>query len=191
MEQTVVLVKPDAVKRGLVSEIIGRFEKIGLKIVAMKMIQIGKRLAAKHYGYDEQWFENVGKKTKDFYKEQGMDPDEEVAKLSSKQVGKLIQKWNIEFITEGPVIAMLIEGPGSVEVVRKMVGSTYPRSSAPGTIRGDFSLDSPFLSNTKKRAIKNLVHASGTVEEAKLERELWFKENEIHSYKRIGEDVLF
>ena len=190
MEQTVVLIKPDGIKRGLVGEVIGRFEKAGLKIVALKMVWIDKQLATKHYGYNDEWFENVGKKVKEFYREHGFDAGEEFNKLSNRQIGKLVQKWNVDYLTEGPVIAMLIEAPGGVEIVRKIVGLTSPQSAPPGTIRGDYSFDSPSLSNVKKRSIRNLIHASGTPKEAKLERQLWFKEDEIYSYKRAGEEII-
>jgi len=187
MEQSVVLVKPDGVKRGLVGEIVSRFEKAGIKIVAMKMVHVGKELATKHYGYGEEWFENVGKKVKEFYKEQGYDPGEDFSKMENKDIGKMVQQWNVDYLTEGPVVAMLLEAPGVVEIVRKMVGSTYPQSAPPGTIRGDFSFDSPLLSNIKRRSVYNLIHASGKPQEVEIEKQLWFKENEIHNYKRVEE----
>lgn len=187
MEQSVVLVKPDGVKRGLVGEIISRFEKAGIKIVAMKMVHIDKELATKHYGYGEEWFENVGKKVKEFYQEKGFDPGEDVMKMENKKIGKMVQGWNVDYLTEGPVVAMLLEAPGVVEIVRKIVGSTYPQTAPPGTIRGDFSYDSPLLSNLKRRSVYNLIHASGKPEEAEFEKQLWFKQDEIHSYKRVEE----
>jgi nucleoside-diphosphate kinase len=190
MEQSVVLIKPDGVKRGLIGEIVARFEKAGMKIVALKLVWIGKELAFKHYNFGPEWFENVGKKLMDFYREQGQDPGEEFAKLSNKEIGKLVQKWNVDYLTEGPVVAMLIEAPGAVEIVRKIVGSTFPHSSPPGTIRGDYSYDSPILSNAKRRSVINLIHASGSLKEAEYEKQLWFKNNEILSYKRAGEEVL-
>jgi len=190
MEQTVVLIKPDGVKRGLIGEIISRFEKAGIKIVAMKMVHIDKEFALKHYGFNEEWFENVGKKVKEFYKEQGFDPGEEIMNMENKEIGKMVQQWNVDYLTEGPVVAMLLEAPGAVEIVRKMVGSTYPQSAPPGTIRGDYSFDSPLLSNLKRRSVHNLIHASGKPEEAKIEKQLWFKEEEIHSYKRVEEMLM-
>jgi len=187
LQQTVVLVKPDGVKRGLVGEIISRFEKAGLKIVALKMVWIDKEMAFKHYGFNDEWYENVGKKLREFYQQQGFDPGEEFNKMTNRQIGEMVQRWNVDYLTEGPVVAMLLEAPGAVEIVRKIVGSTFPRQAPPGTIRGDYSFDSPLLSNLKRRSVHNLIHASGTPEEAKIERELWFKEKEIHSYKRVEE----
>lgn len=187
MEQSVVLVKPDGVKRGLIGEIISRFEKAGLKIVAMKMVLIDKEFAFKHYGVDDEWFENVGKKMKDFYKEQGFDAGEKMTKMSNKEIGKLVQKWSVNYLTAGPVVAMLLEAPGVISIIRKMVGTTFPQTSAPGTIRGDYSFDSPLLANQSGRVVINLIHASGNTKEAEFERQLWFKEKEIHSYKTVEE----
>lgn len=184
MEQSVVLVKPDGVQRGLIGEIVGRFEKAGLRPVAMKMVWVDKNLAFKHYGVDDDWFENIGQKIRQFYEEHGMDPNEEFGKMTNHQMGEMVQKWNVAYLTEGPVLAIIWEGPaGTVEIIRKIVGSTYPISAPPGTIRGDFGLDSPDITNAEKRSIHNLIHASGTVEEAARERELWFKEDEIYSKK--------
>jgi nucleoside-diphosphate kinase len=154
------------------------------------MVKVEKEFATKHYGYNDEWFENVGKKLKEFYKEQCFDPGEEINKMSNMDIGKMVQGWNVEYLTEGPVVAMILESPGAVSIVRKMVGSTFPQSAQPGTIRGDFSFDSPFLSNVKRRSVYNLIHASGTPEEAELEIQLWFKNDEINSYKRVEEYLM-
>lgn len=190
MQQSIVLVKPDGVKRGLVGEIISRFEKAGLKLVALKMVWIDREMAFKHYGVTEEWFEKVGEKTKAFYKEQGLDAREDFLKMPNKKIGQLVQKWNVDYLTEGPVVAMLVEAPSAIEIVRKIVGPTYPQDAAPGTIRGDYSFDSPYLSNTRRRSVHNLIHASGNPKEAEFERQLWFKEKEIHKYKRVGEEIM-
>jgi nucleoside-diphosphate kinase len=178
-ERTVVLIKPDGVRRGLIGEIISRFEKIGLKMIACKLVKVPKELAFKHYGYDESWFENVGKKVLQFYREHGLDPNEEIGTMEPKKIGKLVQEWNVNYLTEGPVLAMIWQGPHAVEIVRKIVGPTYPNQAPPGTIRGDYSWDSPLTSNSEKRSVYNLIHASGKPEEAELEIQLWFKEKEI------------
>jgi nucleoside-diphosphate kinase len=191
MERSVVLIKPDGVQRALIGEIISRFEKAGLKVIALKMVWIDRRFALKHYGYNDEWFENVGKKLKAFYQEQGFDPGEAIAKLSNREIGRLVQKWNIDYLTEGPVVAMVLEAPGAVEIVRKIVGPTFPRGALPGTIRGDYAFDSPLLSNQKRRSVHNLIHASGTSEEAKLEVELWFKQEELHAYARADQKLLW
>lgn len=179
LEKTLVLIKPDGVKRGLVGEIISRFEKVGLEIVGLKAVRVDEEIAAKHYGYDEAWLENVGKKLKAFYKKIGFSPGEDFDKLSYKEIGRLVQKWNIDYLTKGVVIAMVLKGPHAIEIVRKIVGSTYPSEALPGTIRGDYSAESPLVANTDQRAVRNLVHASGSPEDAKLEIELWFKREEL------------
>lgn len=179
IEKTLVVIKPDGVKRSLVGEIISRFEKVGLKIIALKMVHIDKEIALKHYGYNEEWFENVGQKVKNFYNKVGFDPGENFSKLSNRKIGKLVQKWTIDYLLEGNVVAMIMEGPHAIEIIRKMIGTTYPNEALPGTIRGDYCLESPLTANVEKRAVRNLIHASGSREEAKLEIELWFKKNEI------------
>ncbi|MGC9046562.1 MAG: nucleoside-diphosphate kinase [Minisyncoccia bacterium] len=180
-EKTLVLIKPDGVQRKIVGEIISRFERVGLEIIGLKMVKVNEELAFKHYGYNEEWFEKVGKKVKEFYEQVGFDPGEEFNKLSLKEIGKLVQKWNVDFLTEGKVIAMVLKGYHAVEIVRKMVGDTYPHRAAPGTIRGDYALESPLVANVSKRSVRNIIHASGSVEEANLEIQLWFKNNEIFS----------
>ncbi|MFH1601494.1 MAG: nucleoside-diphosphate kinase [Candidatus Shapirobacteria bacterium] len=181
-QQSVVLIKPDGVARGLIGEIISRFEKVGLKMTACKLVVIPREIAFKHYGYNDEWFENVGKKVMEFYKEHGKDPNEELGTMKSKEIGKMVQEWNVNYLTYGPVLAMIWEGQHAIEVIRKIVGSTYPNQSAPGTIRGDYAFDSPLISNSEKRSVFNLIHASGKEEEAKLEIELWFKKEEICRY---------
>ena len=178
-EKTLVVIKPDGVKRGLVGEIVSRFEKAGLKIIGLKAVKISEEMALKHYGYNDEWFEKVGQKVKDFYTKIGFDIGENFSKLSNKEVGKLIQKWNADFLQEGPVVAMILKGYGAVEAIRKIVGSTYPSDALPGTIRGDYAIESPIVANIEQKAVRNLVHASGTPEEAELEIELWFKKDEI------------
>lgn len=179
-ERTLVVVKPDGVGRGLVGEIVARFEKVGLRICGMKAVRIDEAHALKHYGQNEEWFTNVGMRVKEFYTKVGFDPGEEISNLSDHEIGKLVQKWNIDYMTEGLVIAVVLEGPHAVSVVRKLVGSTYPHEALPGTIRGDLArIDSPLVSTTTKRSVRNLVHASGTPKEAKFEIELWFREGEL------------
>ena len=191
MEKTVVLVKPDGVKRGLVGEIITRFEKAGLKIVAMKLIWVTQTLVGKHYKDDDNYHRGVGERTLANYKEFGLDPNEKLGTSDPVEIGRLVRKWNMEFLSSGPVVAMLLEGEEAVRIVRKIVGTTYPSEAPPGTIRGDYSLESPKVANTQGRTIRNLIHASGNVEEAEFERKLWFREKEIYEYKRAGEEIFF
>ncbi len=191
IEKTVVLVKPDGVKRALVGEIVSRFEKVGLKIVAMKMIWVDAPHMEKHYTENEEFLRNIGENTLKTYEKYGKDPNEELGTMDPMEIGKRVRGWLIEYLTSGPVVAMVLEGIHAVSTVRKIVGKTLPNLSEPGTIRGDYTIDSPLLANTKKRPIRNVIHASGTKEEADFEVQLWFHEDEIYSYKRADEDVMF
>jgi len=191
MEQTLVVLKPDAVARGISGEIISRFERVGLKLVACKLIKVSKELAEKHYPKDrEEFIRGMGQKTLDNYKALGIDVKKELGTDDNYQIGLMIRQWLIEMITVGPVLAMVWEGPHSVELVRKLVGHTLPLAASPGTIRGDYSFDSSYLANTGKRAIKNLLHASGNLEEAKYEVSLWFSQDEIYQYERVEEKAM-
>ena len=178
-ERTLVLVKSDGVKRGLVGEIIGRFERVGLQIVGLKVVQVDEAIALKHYGQNDDWFERVGEKMRAFYEQNGLDMNESLRLASNRELGEKVQKWNISYLIEGKVVAMVLEGYEAVSSVRKMVGATYPKDALPGTIRGDYSQESPLTSNLNERSVRNLVHASGSPAEAKFEIELWFKNNEL------------
>ncbi len=158
MERTLVLIKPDGVQRGLIGEIVSRFERVGLKVVGMKMKQVNQEFARRHY---------AAHVSKPFYK--GLE----------------------EFITSGPVVAMVLEGLHAVELVRKMVGSTEPRTSAPGTIRGDYAHHSYEYTDKKGITIRNLIHASGKADEAKTEIGLWFTKDELYEYKTVYETHVF
>lgn len=182
-EQTVVLLKPETLKRGIVGELITRFEKVGLKIRAGKLIWVDAVHVGKHYSDDAGYCKRVGEKTLENYKKYGLDADEDLGTSDPLEIGKIIRKWNMDYITKGPVFALLLEGYDSVAIVRKMLGSLFPFDSQPGTIRGDYASDSFITSNhVNKRSAENIMHASGSVEEAEFERKLWFKEEEIYSY---------
>lgn len=190
-EQTLVVVKPDGVKRGLVGEIISRFERAGLKVVASRMVSVPRDLAEKHYPANrEDLWVGIGHKTLSNYKELEMDAKELLGTSDPRKIGDMVRVWLLEYIASGPVCAVVLEGPHAVELVRKITGHTLPAAAAPGTIRGDLSYDSAYLANTGRRAIKNLIHASGSEEEAKYEIPLWFKKDEIVYYKRPDEEAM-
>ena len=180
-EKTLILVKPDGVARSLIGKIISRFEETGLKIVGIKMVWADEKLAKNHYILDEYWAKNIFEKTKSAHKKEGKsfnykDPIE---------YGKLIRQWNVDFLREGPVVAMAIEGPHAIEIVRKIVGPTEPKQATPGTIRGDFAMfESYAIANKKSRVLRNLIHASDSEETAKRELSLWFKNTEIYNYQK-------
>ncbi len=191
MEQTLIVIKPDGVVRSLIGEIIGRFEKAGLKVVAAKMARVTKDHASKHYPHDrEELWTGIGHKTLENYKSLELDAEKLLGTKDPRKIGDIVRVWLLDYISSGPVFAAVLEGPHAVELVRKICGHTLPLLSQPGTIRGDYSFDSAYLANTGQRAIKNLIHASGTVEEAKYEIPLWFSSKEIHSYTRSDEHVM-
>jgi nucleoside diphosphate kinase (EC 2.7.4.6) len=191
MERTFLLIKPDAVQRGLIGEIIARIERTGLKIVALKMIKPTKEQALKFYPSDKEWLISVANKSLTVYKQLGLDPKKDFGTDDPVEIGKIIKDWLAEFLASGPCVAMVIEGNRAVEVIRKIVGVTRPYEALPGTIRGDFSTDSPELANILKRPLRNLVHAADSKEAAEKEIKFWFKDDEIMNYKRADEGIIY
>jgi nucleoside-diphosphate kinase len=153
MEQTLILLKPDALERGIVGEILHRFERAGIKIVGMKLLVSERGTVEKHYTED-----------------------------LAKRRGERVRNSMIEMLTSGPIAAIVLEGIEVVDVVRKMVGTTEPKSAAPGTIRGDFAHISFKHADEKGIGIFNLIHASGSPEEAKVEIAVWFRPEELISH---------
>jgi len=188
LERTVVLVKPDGVKRGHIGEVISRFERMGLKIVAMKMVWASYEHLGKHYTDKKEYLINIGKKTLKTYEEYGLKAKEGLGTVDPLTLGKVIREWTINYVGSGPVVAILLEGRHAVDNVRSLAGPTMPVNAPAGTIRGDLATDSAAYANLDKRAVENIVHISGSVEEAKFEEKLWFQKNEIHNYKIAGED---
>ncbi len=178
LERTLILLKPDAVQRAVTGRIIQRFEDAGLKIVGMKMVLASLELAQKHY--TDTLIPIVGNKTKKDWDAYGVKYTE-----TAEEIGKMIVEGTRKFLMSGPVIAIVLEGLHTVEIVRKLVGTTGSKDSPAGTIRGDFAHASLGYASLKKRGAANLIHASGTVEEAKKEIELWFKPEELFSYKTV------
>lgn len=181
-EKTVVLIKPEGVRRGLIGEILHRFEKVGFKIVALKMVWVDKGQVAKHYKNEKEYLTSIGKRTLVDYKKFGFDPQENLGTKNPFEIGQNVRHWNMESLSSGPIIALLVMGVNAIEIVRKMVGATNTTDASPGTIRGDFSADTPVLATLQKRPIMTIVHASGDKEDADFERKLWFKETEIYDY---------
>jgi nucleoside-diphosphate kinase len=191
-QKTIIILKHDAVARGLMGEILKRFERAGLKMVAFKFIQAPADLAVQHYPSDDAWYRTAGERTLTEYKEKGIDPVKELGTADAIKIGKLIKKWNVDYLTEGPILATVWEGYDAIKVVRKLVGSTKPAEAAPGTIRGDFSIDNVELANALKRPFRNLIHASGNEAEAENELDLWFDASEIcNDYFRADQDMMF
>ena len=186
MERTLILLKPDTVSRGLTGEIISRFESSGLKLVAAKMVAASPETANQHYPLERREFiEGMAVKTLESYKEQGLDAIADFGTEDPYKIGLEIQKWLVDFLTSGPLMAVVFEGKSAIAQARKIAGHTIPVKADPGTIRADFSSDSAAKANTEKRAIQNLVHASGDKAEAEFEIKLWFSEDELHDYDRV------
>ena len=160
IQRSLVVCKPDAVQRGIVGEILQRFERVGLKIVGMKMVMPGEDVYKKHY--------------------------EEIGQMITRR-GEETYRYNVEYMMTGPVIAIALEGVEAVPLVRKIVGPTEPKSAEMGTIRGDYSHMSFGYSTAKGIGVPNLVHASGSVAEAKRELALWFEEDELYDYSDLNE----
>jgi nucleoside-diphosphate kinase len=162
IEKTLVLLKPDAVKRGLMGEIISRFERVGLKIVGMKMRTVDSESALKHYTED----------------------------IAIRR-GEHVRKALVEYLGTGPVVALVIEGVDAIENVRMMTGATEPKSAAPGTIRGDYSHVSFRHADAAGKVIENLIHASSDSADAEREIYLWFNVDELCEYKTVHEAHTF
>ena len=188
-ERTLIIFKPDAVKRSLIGEVFQRFEKAGLKMVAGKFTLADRELVEKHYPDTQEWKQTVGQRTVEECQKYRINLMANIGTADPVKVGEIVKKWNVDFLTSGPVLAVIFEGVNAVEKGRNLVGATVPIKAAAGTIRGDYSLDSAIVANQKGRTIYNLVHASGSVEEAETEIKLWFKPGEIYDYKLVYEDL--
>lgn len=187
MEQTLILIKPDGVQRGLIGSIISRFETVGLKIVAMKMVHAEQEDVDKHYALTEEWMMAVFTKAKAKYEANG----ETFPYVDHKAYGGEIKAGLVDFLRSSPIVALVLEGEMAVSLVRKLVGATEPASSPAGTIRGDFSHDTYALSNEQKRPLRNLIHASGNVQEANNEIPIWFTDVELHKYEHVNDRVQY
>jgi len=174
IQKSLVLIKPDAMERNLAGEIISRIERVGLKMVKCELIQASENLAATHYPVTEEWLNKVGSNTINDCEKYGLSVEETMGTKDPIEIGKKVHEWNMGYVLSAPVLAIVFEGVHAVEVIRKLCGPTLPLLAAPGTIRGDYSSASAISENIQKKPIRNLVHASGTEEEAKREIELWF-----------------
>ena len=190
-EKTVFIIKPDGVKRGLVGEIISRIEKRGLKIIALDMLWASKEEMNNHYPKDEAWIKRLGEKSMSNYRQYSVDPKEKLGTNDPLEIGQMIRKWVVEYMTSGPIIKGVVSGVHAIDMVRKICGNTLPNMAEMGTVRGDYSVDSAISANLNKRSVRNIVHASENSEEAENELDLWFKREEIHDYKRAEEDIMF
>ncbi len=185
-EKSLVVIKPDAVVRRIVGELITRFERKGLKIVGLKLVWPTRDLAERHYIDTDEWLVDTGTKTYNSYVEQGYTPD-----ITPREIGLNTRRKLIDHLTAGPVIALILEGAHAIEVVRKMRGATSPLAADVGTIGFDYTLESYELSDAGDWAIKNVIHASDSPANAAREINIWFTSAEVVDYKTAIDDVLY
>lgn len=185
-EKSFVIIKPDGVQRGLIGEVIRRFERAGLKLVGLKMVVPTAEQCWTHYNKTDEWFTKKGENTVRGRQEAGLPIEKPAIEYGRDIVAALVK-----FMTSGPVIAMVWSGNQAVAVVTKLVGGTEPATSDIGTIRGDLTLDSYDLATFDSRAVRNLIHCSDKPSEAEREISIWFKPEELLKYRLINQEILY
>ena len=185
-ERTFVIVKPDGVQRGLVGEIIKRYERTGLKLVGMRFGVADEKKFWEHYNKDDAWFLQKGTKILEDKKANNLPADKE-----PMEYGKDIIRQLVKFMTCGPVLMMVWEGNQAAAVIKKITGDTEPSTSDVGTIRGDLTVDSYNIAAVDDRAVRNLIHCSESAAEAKREIAIWFTDAEMTEYRLVGEQILY
>lgn len=185
IERTLVIIKPDGVQRGLVGEILNRFERAGLKITAMKMEWPSKKLVGQHYTDEMAYYQTVWEKAKKSVEERGG-----TMKETPKQLGDRVREANMRYLSTGPVIAFVLKGNNAISQTRMIIGGTNPATADIGTIRGDLTIDDFSAADTEDRAVRNLMHASSEPDEAEREIALWFDKKGVHDYQTVMDKVL-
>lgn len=186
-EKTLVLIKPDGVQRGLIGESIKRYEQCGLKLIALKMTIPTKEQSLQHYSIDPEWAIKNGTKTFDSYQAKGLPmPGKDPIEFAQGTRRKLV-----DFMSSGPIVAMIWQGMEAVPIVRKITGSTEPLTSAPGTIRGDYTIDSYTAADVDQRSVRNVIHASSSIDEASKEIPIWFDKKEILNFRLVSEEIIY
>ncbi len=186
-ERTLVVVKPDGLQRSLIGEIVKRYEQSGLKLVGLKMLVPTPEFIEQHYTLDPEWRVKTGMKTIESYHKKGKTPPS----TDPLKITEVILNNLKRYLSRGPVVAMVWQGIHAVAIVRKITGGTEPLTSDMGTIRGDYTIDSYEVSDVDGRAVRNLVHASGSVDEANKEIEHWFHAKELIDYRLMNEAMLY
>lgn len=186
-EKTLVLIKPDGIQRGLIGEIIHRYERSGLKLVALKMLVPTEELVERHYSVDPEWKTKTGQKSLEAYKMKGLTPPTE----NPEELGERVLNNLKRYLTSGPIVAMVWQGMNAVKIIRKITGATEPLTSDVGTIRGDLTIDCYEVADIDGRAVRNLIHASSSQWEAEKEIAVWFKDEELIKYRLVGEAILY
>ncbi len=184
LERTLIILKPDAVKRGLVGKVIETFENVGLKLMAAKMLQPDKEVIKNHYPGTSEWIKEMGEKTLASFKQSGNDVMKTFKTEDPAELGRFIYERLIKYWMEGPIVVMAWQGPNAVAVARKLRGHTIPSLAVPGTLLAQYSFDSSPLSSSLDRVVKTFIHASGSTDEAEREIKYWFPKVEFKNYER-------
>lgn len=187
LERSLLLIKPDVLQRQIVGEILSRFERKGFKIIGLKLLNATKEQVGDHYINEESYLIETGEKAKKGALARG----EDVTNWNSLEKGKIIRQRNIDYLTCGPIVAMVLEGFGVIAQVRKVLGSTSPADGDVGTIRDDYSLDTYALADYVSRSTRTMLHASDSVENAERELKIWFKEKELCNNYETGVEKIF
>lgn len=185
-QRSLVILKPDAIQRSLVGEIITRIERTGLKITALKLVMATRDQVLAHYAKDDAWFLKKGTKIVEDRRTNNLPIEVEPI-----EYGRRIIEQNVSFMTAGPVLALIVQGNEAPAVIKKITGGTEPSASDVGTIRGDYTIDSYEHAGVSGRAVRNLLHCSENVEEAEREIQVWFTPAEILNYRLVQEQILY
>ena len=185
-ERTLIILKPDAIQRGLIGDILSRVERTGFKFTAFKFFTPTAEQCWEHYKKDDEWYLKQGARMIDERIRKNLPIEKEAI-----DYGKNIIKWLVNYFTSGPVMVVVVEGNQSVAIVKKLVGSTEPTTSDVGTIRGDLTIDSYEIANIDNRSVRNLVHCSDNLIDAEREIKLWFTEKEVINYRLVQEQILY
>jgi len=190
-QKTLIIIKPDGVQRGLLGKIVNRFEQVGLKIIGLKFEMADEKKVITHYPETDAWFKKVGERTLTNYAKKGLDVKKIFNTDDAIQIGRTVKKWLVTYFQESPVLIMALESYDCIEIVRKLSGNTIPVLANPGTIRGDFSHDTIDLANEQNRPLRNIIHASDTVEDGEKEIKVWFTKEELFFYESVGEKFMY
>jgi len=190
-QKALIIIKPDAVQRGLIGKIVSRFEQVGLKIIGLKFIWVTEKQIVAQYPETDAWFKKVGERTLTNYAKKGLDAKKIFNTDDAIQIGRTVKKWLIKYFQESPVLIMVLESYDCIEICRKLSGNTIPVLANHGTIRGDFSHDTIDLANEQNRPLRNIIHASDTVEDGEKEIKVWFTKDELFSYERADEKFMY
>ncbi len=184
LEKTLIILKPDAVKRALIGVVFETFENAGLKLLTAKMLKPNADVIKRHYPGTTEWITEMGEKTLASLAKSGVDPVQKMGTSDPVKLGSFVYERLVKYWQEGPLVVSVWEGPAAIVVARKLRGHTIPLLAEAGTVLGQYSFDSSLLSAEADRVVKTFVHASGSVEEADREIAYWFPDADLRNYPR-------